>query len=214
MTNLLNLILMLALMLNLFALGTSRIMVIIRIVAAQGALVALLPLLSHGNPLSPLILLPVLLAVALKGVVIPAMMARALVTTKIKREVEPLIGLQTSVILGAAGTVVALLFADNLPLAEAHNGLLIVPTAFATMFTGFLLLITRYKALTQVMGYLVLENGIFTFGILLVEAMPLVVEMGVLLDLFVGIFVICIIVNHINHAFASMDTRLLVSLKE
>ena len=75
-------------------------------------------------------------------------------------------------------------------------------------------LITRFKALTQIMGYLVLENGIFIFGMLLIEAMPLVVEMGVLLDLFVAIFVICIIVNKINQAFSSMDTRRLVSLKE
>ena len=56
--------------------------------------------------------------------------------------------------------------------------------------------------------------GIFIFGMLLVEAMPLVVEMGVLLDLFVAIFVICIIVNQINQAFSSLDTRRLVSLKE
>jgi hydrogenase-4 component E len=56
------------------------------------------------------------------------------------------------------------------------------------------------------MGYLVLENGIYIFGMLLVEAMPLVVEMGVLLDLFVAIFVICIIVNRINQAF-SRSTR-------
>lgn len=63
-------------------------------------------------------------------------------------------------------------------------------------------------------GYLILENGIFIFGMLLVEAMPFVVEMGVLLDLFVAIFVICIIVNHINRAFSSMDTRQLTSLKE
>ena len=59
-----------------------------------------------------------------------------------------------------------------------------------------------------------LENGIFIFGMLLVEAMPFLVEMGVLLDLFVGIFVICIIVNHINREFSSLDTRRLVSLKE
>jgi hydrogenase-4 component E len=60
----------------------------------------------------------------------------------------------------------------------------------------------------------VLENGIFIFGMMLVEAMPLVVELAVLLDLFVGVFVICIIVNHINQAFSSLDTRRLVSLKE
>ena len=63
-------------------------------------------------------------------------------------------------------------------------------------------------------GYLLLENGIYIFGLLLLEAMPFVVEMGVLLDLFVGIFVISIIVNRINRSFSSMDTRRLVSLKE
>jgi len=79
---------------------------------------------------------------------------------------------------------------------------------------GFILLTTRFKALTQAVGYLVLENGIFIFGLLLVDVMPLVVEMGVLLDLFVGIFVIAIIVKHINRAFSSTDTSRLVSLKE
>jgi hydrogenase-4 component E len=64
------------------------------------------------------------------------------------------------------------------------------------------------------MGYLVLENGVFIFGMLLVQAMPLVVELGVLLDLFVAIFVISIIVHHINRAFSSLDTRRLSSLKE
>jgi len=154
------------------------------------------------------------LTIALKGVVIPGMMTRALRDVKIKREVEPLIGFQASVILGALGTVCALLFAGRLPLAAQHAGTLMVPTAVATVLTGFILLITRFKALTQVMGYLVLENGIYIFGMLLVEAMPLVVEMGVLLDLFVAIFVICIIVNRINQAFSSLDTRRLASLKE
>ncbi|MDX9867730.1 MAG: hydrogenase [Kiritimatiellia bacterium] len=213
MTNLLNSILVIVLMLNLFALGTSRIVSVIRTVSIQGVLLGVLPLLLHGH-LSLTALLTLLTTIALKGVVIPGMMTRALRDVKIKREVEPLIGLQPTVILGALGTVFALLFADQLPLASRHTGALIVPTAIATVLTGFLLLITRFKALTQVMGYLVLENGIFIFGMLLVEAMPLVVEMGVLLDLFVAIFVICIIVNQINQAFSSLDTRRLVSLKE
>lgn len=213
MTNLLNSILVIVLMLNLFALGTSRIVSVIRTVSIQGVLLGLLPLLSHGH-LSLTAFLTILPTIALKGVVIPGMMTHALRDVKIKREVEPLIGLQPTVILGALGTVFALLFADQLPLATQHAGALIVPTAIATVLTGFILLITRFKALTQVMGYLVLENGIFIFGTLLVESMPLVVEMGVLLDLFVAIFVICIIVNQINRAFSSLDTRRLVSLKE
>jgi len=213
MSNLLNSLLVMVLMLNLFALGTSRIASVIRTVAMQGALLGALPLLLHGHASSGAVLAAAL-TIALKGVVIPGMMTRALRDVKIKREVEPLIGFQASVILGALGTVCALLFAGRLPLAAQHAGTLMVPTAVATVLTGFILLITRFKALTQVMGYLVLENGIYIFGMLLVEAMPLVVEMGVLLDLFVAIFVICIIVNQINQAFSSMDTRRLVALKE
>jgi hydrogenase-4 component E len=213
MTNLLNSILVIVLMLNLFALGTNRIVSVIRTVAAQGALLSLLPLLLHEH-LTLVVALTVVPTFALKGIIIPAMMTHALRDVKIKREVEPLIGLQSSVVLGALATVFALLFADQLPLTAAHSGALIVPASIATVLAGFILLTTRFKALTQVVGYLVLENGIFIFGMLLVEAMPLVVEMGVLLDLFVGIFVICIIANKINQAFASMDTRRLVSLKE
>ena len=213
MTNLLQTILVLVLVLNLFALGTSRILSLIRTVALQGALLGLLPLLLHGQH-SLATVLTVGPTLALKGIAIPYMMVRAMRDVKIKREVEPLVGFQPSVILGALATVFALLFAGQLPLAAAHVDTLIVPTAIATVLTGFILLTTRFKALTQVVGYLVLENGIFIFGMLLVEAMPLVVELGVLLDLFVAIFVICIIVNQINRAFSSLDTRHLVSLKE
>ncbi|MFO7535075.1 MAG: hydrogenase [Kiritimatiellia bacterium] len=213
MTHILNAILVIVLMMNLFALGTSRIITVIQIVAAQGALLSLIPLLAHGH-LTLAVGLATIAALALKGIVIPSMMVRALRDANIKREVEPLVGLLPSIILGALGTVFALLFANQLPLAAEHTGSLLVPASFATVLTGFLLLTTRFKALSQVLGYLVLENGIFIFGMLLINAMPLVVEMGVLLDLFVGVFVICIIVNKINQSFASMDTRRLVSLKE
>ncbi|MFH0907790.1 MAG: hydrogenase [bacterium] len=213
MTNLLNAILVIVLMMNLFALGTSQILSVIRTVAAQGALIGIIPLLVHEHLTVPAGLAAVA-AIVLKGIVIPAMMIRALRDAQIRREVEPLIGLLPSIILGALGTAFALLFAGQLPLAEHQHGSLLVPTSIATILVGFILLTTRFKALSQVVGYLVLENGIFIFGMLLIEAMPLVVEMGVLLDLFVAVFVICIIVNHINRAFSSMDTRRLVSLKE
>jgi hydrogenase-4 component E len=213
MTNQLNAILILVLVINLFALGTSRILAVIRIVAVQGALLSVLPLLVHHR-LTFAAFLTAIVAIVLKGIAIPAIMIRALRDAQIKREVEPLIGFMPSILLGAAGTAFSLLFASQLPLIDPHSGSLLVPTAMATILTGFILLTTRFKALTQVVGYLVLENGIFIFGMLLIEAMPFVVEMGVLLDLFVGIFVICIITNHINAAFSSMDTRRLVTLKE
>ena len=213
MTSALNAILVIVLVMNLFALGTSQILAVIRTVAVQGVLLSLIPLLVHQHLTLPLVLMAAT-TIALKGMVIPAIMIRALREAHIKREVEPLIGLLPSILLGALTTAAALLLAGQLPLVAPHNGTLLVPTSIATVLVGFILLTTRYKALSQVVGYLVLENGIFIFGMLLVEAMPLVVELGVLLDLFVGIFVICIIVNHINQAFSSMDTRQLATLQE
>ena len=82
------------------------------------------------------------------------------------------------------------------------------------LLTGFLLLTTRRKAISQVIGYLVMENGIFLFGLLLSEAMPFMVEAGALLDLLVGIFVMGIVINQISREFSSIDTSRLSALKE
>lgn len=213
MTNLNNAILVILLVMNLFALGTSRILAVTHIVAIQGVLLGVLSLMVHAH----LTLAAILIAAAamiLKGVIIPTIIVHALREAQIKREVEPLIGLLPSIILGALATAFALVFVSQLPLAPSHQGSLLVPTSISTVLVGFIILITRHKAISQVIGYLILENGIFIFGLLLIEAMPLLVELGALLDLFVGIFVTCIIINHINRAFSSMDTRRLVSLKE
>lgn len=213
MTSTLNMLLVVVVMLNLLLLGNSRLRTIVRIVAVQGALLGVMPLLIHEHVTLGAYLVS-LISILLKGVVIPAMLTHALRETQIKREVEPLIGYLPSILLGALVTGFAMVISMNLPLVAEHKTLLVVPVSLATVFVGFILLTTRFKAITQVIGYLVLENGIFIFGLLLIKAMPLVVEMGVLLDLFVGIFIICIIVNHINRAFSSLDTRRLVELKE
>ncbi len=213
MTDILNAVLVLVLVMNLFALGTSRLAAVIKLVGFQGALLGIVPLLAHEHP-GLASYLAAATAVVLKGFVIPAIMMRALRAADIKREIEPLIGFMPSIILGAAATAFALVLTGGLTPAAREATSLIIPASIATVLVGFILLTTRFKAISQVVGYLVLENGIFIFGVLLVEAIPLVVEMGVLLDLFVGIFVISIITNHINQAFASLDTRRLDALKE
>jgi len=213
MFEIMNGLLMVILVLNLCALGTSRIVAIIRIVAIQGIILGILPLLLHAHITIPAVIAAVA-AILIKGSLIPGIMLHALRDARIKREVEPLIGILPSILLGAIATAAALLFFGQLQLEDHQDGMLIIPTSIATVLVGFILLTTRYKAITQVLGYLVLENGIYVFSLLLIEAIPLVIEMGMLLDLFVGIFVISIITNHINRAFSSMDTRHLASLKE
>jgi hydrogenase-4 component E len=153
-------------------------------------------------------------AVAIKGLLIPAMLNRALREAAIRREIEPYISFVTSLVLGAVATGAALLYAEELPLAPEHRGSLLVPASLATVLTGFVILVTRRKAVTQVVGYLILENGIFIMGLTLHAAMPFLVELGILLDLLVAIFVIGIVINHINREFASLDVARLDSLRE
>jgi hydrogenase-4 component E len=207
-----NLILLIVILINFFTLGSARLVACIRAVALQGALLALLPLATHG--LSGHTLLLGAGALCFKGIFIPWLLLRAIREVRIRREVEPYIGFVPTLVLGALGTAGAFIFADFLPLAAEHHGGLFVPTALATMFSGFLLLITRRKAITQVLGYLMLENGIFIFAILLSAAIPLMVEAGILLDLLVGVFVMGIVLNQISREFSTLNTERLTALKE
>ncbi|HKA87988.1 MAG TPA: hypothetical protein VKE22_09995 [Haliangiales bacterium] len=213
MASLVDPLLVLVLVLNFLLLGTSRLRAAINASALQGAILGALTLFVHGA-METRALIVGAIAVTIKGVLIPGMLRRALRDVAIRREIEPLVSYITSLLLGALATGAAVLFAGALPLAPEHVGSLLVPASLATVLTGFLILTTRRKAITQVVGYLVLENGIFTMGLTLHDAMPFMVEIGVLLDLLVAIFVIGIVINHISREFASLDTARLDSLKE
>jgi hydrogenase-4 component E len=206
-------LLVIVLLLNFFLLGTSRLQAVINASAMQGILLGVLTLCEHTG-FSVWMVLITLVTLLVKGILIPGMLLRAIRDAAIRREVEPFIGFLPCLLFGALGTGASLIFARTLPLAKEHMGSLLVPAAMATVWTGFLVLTTRRKAITQVVGYLVLENGIYIMGLTLLQAMPFMVEMGVLLDLFVGIFVMGIILNHIRREFSSLDTSHLSALKE
>jgi len=207
-----NTIMLTVILINFFIIGSSRLGACIQAVALQGAILALLPPLIHGFSGHTIILSSG--AFLLKGIAIPWLLLRATKQIQIKRNITPRIGFVASLILGALATGGAFIFADRLPLITEHVHSLVIPTAMSTLAMGFLLLITRKKAINQVLGYLVFENGIFLFGILLAKAMPLMVEAGVLLDMLVAIFVMGIVMNHINQEFSSIDTENLCLLRE
>jgi hydrogenase-4 component E len=202
-----------ALALNFVALGVSRIRGVINAVALQGILIGIFPLFVHSDiGLRGIVLVGV--TIGLKGFVIPGFLVRAMREANIQHEVKPVVNYMSSLLLGAIGTGLALVFSSTLPLTEKHSGMLLVPASLSTVWTGFLMLTTRKKAIMQVLGYLLLENGIFLFSLLLLEAMPFLVEVGVLLDLFTGVFVMGIIIHHISREFASISTEHLTELKE
>src|SRR5262245_6339160 len=114
-------VLVLILLLNFLLLGASRLRTAINASALQGALLGLLVVLVHGAPALRPVLVGVA-AVSIKGVLIPAMLHRAMRDAAIRREVDPYISFVTSLMLGAVATGAAVLFADRLPLAPEHRG--------------------------------------------------------------------------------------------
>lgn len=214
MSETLNLLIGLAMGLNLLALGTSRLPFLIRSMAFQGMVLGIMPLLMEYHNLNWWLILVVVATVAGKGFVIPILLQRAMRAANIERDIKPFIGYTRSLLLGAASTIAAVALAQALPLLPEHAQTLLVPGSIASVLTGFILLIGRAKAISQVCGYLILENGIYLFGLLLIHSTPLLVESGILLDVTVGVFIIGIIVDRIQRAFDSLDTRKLTTLRE
>lgn len=213
MTDGLNLLVGLAMGLNLVALGSSRLPSLIQVAAVQGVVLGVMPLVMEPDFRWMVVLIAVA-TMAMKGLVIPALLRRAMRTANIDRDLNPLIGFVPSLLVGAAGMIAAVLLTRQLPLLPEHQESLLAPGALASVFTGLLLLVGRSKAISQVCGYLILENGIYLFGLLLIHSTPLLVEGGILLDLTVAVFVIGIIVDRIQRAFDSLDTRKLTVLRE
>ena len=101
----------------------------------------------------------------------------------------------------------------RLPLPVHGGSSLVVPGAISAILTGLFLITSRRQAVMQVLGYLVMENGIAAFGLAVVPEIPLLIELGILLDVFVGVFVMAIAIWHISHEFDNINTDQLSTLK-
>src|SRR5947208_8611022 len=163
MASLTQLALLLVVLTDFAVLGTPRLSACIRAVAVQGLLLGVLALLVHSGVSAHMIVLAGGTA-AIKAGVLPWFLRWAIREASVRREVEPLVGYMASLLLGAAALGVAFAVAAALPLLPMETGLL-VPVALVTVMIGLIVLITRAKAITQVVGYLMLENGIYLFGL-------------------------------------------------
>jgi hydrogenase-4 component E len=205
-------ILLLVVLTDFAVLGTSRLSTCIRALAVQGFLLGLLPLLLapqlsvHAAGLA-------IGTIAVKAVLLPWFLTWAIREAAVRREIEPSVGFIASLMLGALALILAFAIAVRLPLPEQDQALL-VPVSLSTLIIGFIILTTRRKALTQVVGYLMLENGIYLFGLTQAESVPFLLEVGVLLDVFVAVFIMGIVVFHINREFDSLDSARLTELKD
>jgi len=193
-------------------LGTSRIGACIRWLSLQGIIFGLVPIVTDDA----FGLRVMLLAggnIALKGIIFPWVLLRLRARTGAPREVEPFVGFVSSILFGIVALGLSVWLALELTPALPHAPFLMLETAIFVVSIGLFMIISRRSALMQVIGYLMLENGIFVFGVITVVETPLLVELGVLLDAFVAVFVMGIAIFHIHREFGSMDTDQLNALR-
>lgn len=150
---------------------------------------------------------------ALKVFALPYYLARMEKQLGGEREDKPYINVATSLIL--AGLLVLLAYAVTRPLVmvsdlPTRGGL---PLAVGLIFVGLFVVVTRKKALTQIVGFLVLENGIALLASLATFGIPLIVELGVFLDVLMGFLVMQVFVYHIHGTFESIDVDQLSELR-
>lgn len=149
----------------------------------------------------------------LKVIILPRYLQRMEQRFGGERESQPYLNIATSLVL--AGLFVLLAYAITRPLVlvstlPTRGGL---PLAMGLIFVGLFVVVTRKKALTQIVGFLVMENGIALLAVLGTYGIPLIVELGVFLDVLMGFLVMQVFVYHIHDTFESIDVDQLNELK-
>ena len=207
-------ILILVVILGLFIVASTRMGTMIQIFSFQSLFLGCVPFFLYAKDMEFYIVIVSLAAIVLRGFVMPNFLFWAIRHVSVRSEVSPPIGLGTTLLLSGFSIVGSFLLASKLFFPVPISSDMVVPCSFSLIIMGFLLIVGRTKAISQVIGYLVLENGIFLFAILLLKKMPLLVEMGILLDLFIAVVVMGIVVNNISDEFNNTDTGVLTTLKD
>ena len=149
-----------------------------------------------------------------KGVVIPRVLDRAVANIGLNRAATPYLSTAPALFICGLLTIIAFyvmtpIAASNpLPTADA------IPLAFAGVLIGFFIMVNRRRAVTQILGFLMLENGIFLLALLATYGVPFIVEMGVFLDVLVAVLILEVFVYHIKDNFDSIDVGAMGKLKE
>jgi len=199
---------------NFYLLSTSRLRALIRVAAFQGVVLGLLPFITQARYFSQHTIILGIGGMAIKGFIIPALLFRALRGVEAYREEKPVVGYTGSIALGILFAASSFWIGSAIPASNLFPFPIMVSLAIFLAASGLFLIIARSQALSQVIGYLILENSIFVFGISLSAEQSFLVEMGALLDLLVGVFIMGVVMYHINREFDSINTEELEALKE
>ncbi len=206
-------ILVLVLLSVLFSFGSSRLPALIKVLAFQGVVVSIVPFFI-GHELTTGGIAFTIVTLLIRGFGIPLYIYLAIKKVAIGREVEPIVGYHASLLAGLALIVGAIFVSPkfNLPLVQDHA--LLLPTAIVLIVAGMFLLMARRNAIAMVLGYIMMENGIYLIGTSFSVRAQHIVEFGILLDVLAGVMIMAIVLQNIKKTFDDVDTALLRTLKE
>jgi len=152
--------------------------------------------------------------VVVKVILIPRVLNRAVAKIGLARVAAPYLSTSAALLICALLTIIAfyvmtpIASSNPLPTADA------MPLAFAGVLIGFFIMVNRRRAVTQILGFLMLENGIFLLALLATYGVPFIVEMGVFLDVLVAVLIMEVFIYRIKDNFDSIDVGQLGKLKE
>jgi hydrogenase-4 component E len=213
-TQLVNLFAAALLLLSFALLAQRRVLSLIHLFTLQGVtLVGSTTVMAYFTQ-QPHLYFSAALTLVLKVVLIPWLLHRLIERLNVRWDVETLINIPTTMLLG----IVLVIFAFNLALpisglsASVARGTLGI--ALACVLLSFLMMITRTKAIPQVIGFLAMENALFFAATSATYGMPMVVELGIALDVLIGMIILGVFMFQIREQFDSLDIRHLERLKE
>jgi len=209
----LDLLIILVVLTNLRLLATSRIESLISWTGVQVLLLGGFALLSRWAHLAPDVVLVGITAFTLKGIVFPVMLFKLTKAVHSKREADPYVGFIASTIIGLLAFIASLWLGERLPLPGNDMSKLVLPATLFSIFSGLFLIISRRNAISQVIGFLVMENGTFMLGVGTLYYAPFLVEIGALLDILVAVLIWSVLIRFMNRAFHNIDTQKLTHLK-
>lgn len=190
----------------------NRMLTYVKILAFQGILlfgVAFIQL----NEIDTLNLVLILLeTIVIKSVAMPLFLGHILKRNQITREAEPFLPNFVSLIIVTLIVVITILIANSVHDARLDKMFFVV--ALSTLFTGLYLIVSRRKIITHVMGYLVIENGVFVLSLAVGTEMPMLVNLGIMLDIFASVLILGVFLNKIGDVFKDVDVSQLTSLKD
>lgn len=214
LTQFVNLLGALLLILAFAMIAQRRILSLIHLFTLQGATLVLATAVVGYVTHQPHLYLSAGVTFALKVLLIPWLLHRVVRRLDIRWELESLINIPTTMLIGIG--VVIFAFNLALPISQLSRTLAsgTLGIALACVMLSFLMMITRAKAVPQVIGFLAMENGLFFAATSATYGMPMVVELGIALDVLIGVLILGVFMFQIREQFDSLDIRHLEKLKE